>query len=196
MSDSWDAAAEEWDTDVAVRAYAAAAMGSLEQVLDDCGLALENAVVCDFGCGTGLLTEQLVSSVASIDAIDTSQAMLDVLERKAVDHGWSDVTTATEIPASSGPHDLVVCSSVCSFLDDYPGTVTRLAGLLRPGGVFVQWDWERVPGGDHGLTRDEIAQTLASAGLVRCKVETAFTVDVHGDQMAPLVGVGQRPSGE
>ena len=196
MSDSWDSAAPEWDTDVAVRAYATAAMDSLRRVLDDYDLDLDNAVVCDFGCGTGLLTEQLAASVASIDAIDTSLAMLEVLDRKTADHGWSHVTTATEIPTGRGLHDLVVCSSVCGFLDDYPGTVDRLAGLLRPGGVFVQWDWERVAGGDHGLTRDEIEQAITSAGLAGCKVDTAFTVEVYGEQMAPLVGSGQRPSGE
>jgi len=46
------------------------------------GLALARAEVTDFGCGTGLLTERLVSAGAAVHAADTSQAMLDVLDRK------------------------------------------------------------------------------------------------------------------
>jgi len=36
----------------------------------------------DFGCGTGLLTVRLQSLVRSITGIDSSQGMLDILNRK------------------------------------------------------------------------------------------------------------------
>lgn len=192
MSDSWDDAAATWDDDPAARAYAIAAMDSLRAALDELGLGLDGARVCDFGCGTGLLSEQLVGLAESIDAVDTSPAMLDVLDAKIAAHEWSNVRTHTEIPASAGGFDLVVCSSVCSFLDDYPGTARRLAGLLRPGGVFVQWDWERAPGDEHGLTRPEIEESLTAAGLRDLRVDTAFDVEFEGHAMRPLIGIGRR----
>ena len=40
-------------------------------------------------------------------------------------------------------YDLIVFWSVCSFLDDYPAKHADLAILLVPGGLFIQWDWER-----------------------------------------------------
>lgn len=197
MSNPWDAAATGWDDEPAVRAYAEAATGSLRLLLDERDVGLAGAVVCDFGCGTGLLTEQLIGDAEAIDAVDTSQAMLDVLDRKIDAHGWSGIITSTELPATNGQHDLVVCSSVCGFLDDYPGTVVRLASLLRPGGVFVQWDWERTDeDDDHGLTRDEIRGALSGAGLVDLFVDTGFAVEIEGQTMSPLIGVGQRASTE
>ena len=194
-TDPWDEHAAAWDDDPSARSYATAAFSSLVAALAERGVPLDGATVCDFGCGTGLMTEQLVDMVESIDAVDTSAAMLDVLAHKITDHGWQHVRLLGDAPASQESHDLVVCSSVCSFLDDYPGTVQRLADLLRPGGVFVQWDWERddAEGDAHGLSRREIEQAVASAGLVRVHVDIAFKVEIDGQVMQPLIGVGQKP---
>ena len=193
-SDSWDDYAAEWDDDPAARSYAAAAFNSLLEALDERGISLSGAVMCDFGCGTGLMIESLVDRVDSVDAVDTSPAMLQVLEAKIVERGWSNVRALMVVPSSSSSHDLVVCSSVCSFLEDYPGTVRKLAGLLRPGGLFVQWDWERDDEDDsHGLSRNEIRDAITSAGLVHVHVDTAFEVDLDGQVMRPLIGVGQAP---
>ena len=200
MENEWDDYAEGWDQDPGARAYAAAAFASLIGVLQAAGAELADAVVLDFGCGTGLLTERLVSAGATVDAIDTSPAMLEVLNAKINERGWADVRTSTELPAAAVRFDVVVCSSVCSFLDDYPGTVIELVSRLNPGGIFVQWDWERPenPDGedgsadDHGLARDEIRAALEGAGLHAVTVDTAFEVEMEGMVMAPLVGHGQR----
>lgn len=193
--DPWDQYAADWDEDPAARAYAAAAFSSLVAVLDDRAAALAGSEVCDFGCGTGLLTEQLAETVASVDAVDTSAAMRAVVEAKIMSRGWRHVRLRSEIPAAQDSHHLVVCSSVCSFLDDYPGTVQRLADLLRPGGLFVQWDWERhdVDNDTHGLSRSEIHEAIASAGLTSVHVDTAFELEIDGHLMRPLIGVGQKP---
>ena len=89
--------------------------------------------------------------------------------------------------------DVVVCSSVCAFLDDYPATATQLVQRLRPGGRFVQWDWERTGDDDHGLTREQVHAALCSAGLVDVDVRTGFDVDVDGHRLSPLIGTGRRP---
>ena len=68
----WDEYAADWDDDPDVRAYAAAAFQSLIDVLDSQGAHLEGAVVCDFGCGSGLLTEHLAGPARRVDAVDTS----------------------------------------------------------------------------------------------------------------------------
>ena len=197
VSADWDEFAADWDDDPAARAYASAASGSLVGLLDERNQRLADMRVLDFGCGTGLLAEHLVDAgVASIDAVDTSQAMLDVLEDKRVRAGWDHVRTAQQLPAAPDGYDLVVCSSVCSFLPDYPGTVAQLAASLVAGGTFVQWDWELDPTDDdpHGLTRDSIGDALARAGLADIRVAKAFTVAVDGVEMAPLVGIGSIPS--
>lgn len=191
-TDEWAEHAGGWDDDPAARAYAAAAHRSLLEVVADHGLGLAGTHVLDFGCGTGLLTELLVDTVGPIDAVDTSPTMLAVLDRKVADRAWTTVTLGSVVPDST--FDLIVCSSVCSFLDDYPATVADLVGRLRPGGVFVQWDWERVGDDPHGLGRDEIRSALTLAGLEQIDVRTAFSVDVGEQTMDPLIGHGRRPT--
>jgi len=192
VDDGWDRYADGWDDHEGARAYARAAFASLESVLDGTGIVLGGAQVVDFGCGTGLLTERLVDAGSEVVAVDTSPAMLAVLEAKIDRHGWTTVTTTAELADSPSGNDLIVCSSVCSFLDDYPGTAGQLTALLRPGGVFIQWDWERSED-DHGLSRSEVTDALRSAGLERVEVETAFEVEAEGQTMRPLVGHGRRP---
>jgi ubiquinone/menaquinone biosynthesis C-methylase UbiE len=191
--DPWADSASGWDDDPAARSYSAAAYRSLIEVLTERGRSVGGMTVCDFGCGTGLLTEQLVDEAESIDAVDASPAMLDVLTSKIADRGWTDVRTAIDRPSGHGTHDLVVCSSVCGFLDDYPATVQLLAELLRPGGLFVQWDWERESTDGDGLTRGEIDDALTAAGFDEIHVGTAFELPFGDEVMRPLFGVGRKP---
>ncbi len=193
VDDDWDAFADRWDDQAGTRAYASAAFDSLVSVLDEIGIELGGTTVVDFGCGTGLLTERLVDTGAEVVAVDTSAAMLAVLRAKIDRHGWTTVTTTSDLDEVPVGNDVIVCSSVCSFLDDYPATAARLVDLLRPGGLFIQWDWER-DGDDHGLSRGDIADALSSAGLEGVEVATAFEIDADGHTMRPLVGHGRRPA--
>jgi trans-aconitate methyltransferase len=190
--DSWAEYAPGWDDEPATRAYAAAAYQSLTDTLTERGRSVVDMPIVDFGCGTGLLTEHLVDAAEMIDAVDSSSAMLEVLDAKIAARGWTNVRSSLDIPAGAGTRSLVVCSSVCGFLDDYPGTVTRLAELLAPGGLFVQWDWERED--DEGLSREEIAAALTAAGLVDIHVGTGFEAPFGDEMMRPLIGVGEKPA--
>lgn len=191
----WDEYADGWDSDAAARTYASEAAASLQSTLSSFEIGLDGARVVDFGCGTGLLTERLVEGGAQVTAVDRSRAMLDVLDRKVAERGWTSVRTTDTTSGLTHGFDLVVCSSVCSFVDDYPATVAELVDVLRPGGVFVQWDWEReADADDGGLTRSEISDALAQVGLVDTLVETAFAVSMFGETMRPLIGRGRRPT--
>lgn len=152
--------------------------------------------MCDFGCGTGLLTERLAVHCAAIDAVDTSVAMLEVLKAKIVRRQWHHVRPVADLPDPGGAYDLVLCSSVCAFLDDYAGTVRALALRLRPGALFVQWDWEKNPDDKEpfGLSRDEIRRCLEGAGLEVLSVDTGFSVGFEGETMAPLMAVARKRS--
>lgn len=194
---SWDDEAATWDEGVLQRAYAAAAFESLqEKALGRAGLAIPGARICDFGCGTGLLTERLADLAAHIDGVDISTGMLAVLDAKASRNGWQHVHTHRAVPPGGAPYDLVVCSSVCAFLEDYPGAVRTLVQRLRPGGLFVQWDWELDPteAEPMGLSRAQIRAALDAAGLQQVVVDTGFEVTVEGRTMRPLMGSGQTPT--
>lgn len=191
----WDELAADWDARPGVRAYADAAHRALVEHAAKVGFDLHQVRVCDFGCGTGLLTERLADLATRIDAIDTSPAMLEVLARTAERSGWDHVRPSTRLPGER--YDLIVCSSVLAFVDDYGSTVGMLAEHLEPGGWFVQWDWERDPaGGDRsiGFSVADIRSALGAAGLGQVDVRHAFEIVVDGEALRPLMGTGRRPT--
>ena len=200
MSDAneWDDYADGWDTDPAARAYAESAFESLTATLAARGRSLAGARVLDFGCGTGLLTERLADPAESVVAIDLSAKMVAQVDAKIGDRGWTHVRASVgshaEAAALGETFDLVVCSSVCAFVPDYPGTVAALSALLGPGGLFVQWDWELDPEAEepYGLTREAIRSALEGAELTDIAVETAFERQFGEMLMRPLLGVGRR----
>ena len=137
---SWDDYAATWDDDPAVQAYSRAAFRSLQRHLAGMGFTLDGAKACDFGCGTGLLTESLVEAGCRVDAVDSSPAMLAELNRKVRARGWEQVRLMAELPSLTDErYDIIVCSSVCAFLDDYPGTLAAMHSLLNRGGLLFQW---------------------------------------------------------
>lgn len=193
--DDWAESAAGWDSDPYVNAYAEAAFASLLEAVP----LGPTARVLDFGCGTGLLTERVAPLVGEVVAVDASPAMVAVLRAKGlpgVRCGVARWTAANidEDPLAEGVFDVVLCSSVCAFLPDYPGTVALLAQRLAPGGVFVQWDWERDPSAEEpsGLSRDQIHAALTGAGLDVESLGIGFEATVEGMTMRPLMGVGRR----
>lgn len=194
-ADAWAEEAATWNEDPAVVAYADAAWASLLASLP----VGSDTRVLDFGCGTGLLTERLAPRVREVVAVDASPAMVEVLAAKALPNvrfgvaKWTQETISDD-ELAAGPFDLIVCSSVCAFLDDYPGAVAMLADRLAPNGYFVQWDWELDPTAAEpfGLTSADITQALVNAGLEVASVGIGFDVPIEDQHMRPVMGVGRR----
>ncbi len=195
---SWDDEAATWDDSEPVRAYARGAWRSLQEVCAERGVRLEGARVLDFGCGTGLLTEQVAPQAGEVVALDVSAAMLEVLQGKGLDNVRTvlgELADAVgEGALAAGTFDLVVCSSVCAFVPDYPATTALLAGLLAPSGLFVQWDWELDPVAEEpmGLSREAVREALEGAGLRDVTIDVGFREPFEDVVMAPLRGVGRR----
>lgn len=109
--------------------------------------------VLDIGCGTGLASDSLLKSslaprIASIDLLDTSQAMLRQASRKA--QGWTVPATCREglldsIPAGSG-YDLIVTCSVLHHIPDLAGFLRAVGERQSAGGVFLHL---QDPNGDY-----------------------------------------------
>ncbi len=202
----WDGYAAGWE-DEATRGYAAAAFASLQEQCGTLGLSLEGANILDFGCGTGLLVEKLAPLARSVTAIDTSAGMISALRAKLSSLGLNNVQTlcaeltpdlAAGHEALCTPFDVVVCSSVCAFVPDYAATVGLLSRLLRPGGLFAQWDWEWLEADEEpfGLSRATIRTVLQAAGLQVVVVDKAFELQSKGNTFAPVMGIGRVPETE
>ena len=101
-TDTWDERAEGWDENEAVRAYSCAAFKCLERFHREGRLTFQGARVLDFGCGTGLLAEQLAPLVQEVIALDTSGVMVRVLLEKLKRRPLPNVVAIARFPSRSG----------------------------------------------------------------------------------------------
>lgn len=91
--------------------------------------------ILEIGCGTGLLTREICRRwpEATLTATDLAPAMLDATARQGL--GVRLLAMDGEAPAFDGPwFDLILSSLAFQWFDDLPRALTRLHGLLRPGG--------------------------------------------------------------
>lgn len=194
MTDSWDSAADGWDDNADVRHYSEMAFAAWQDRLSDSTPDLAQGRVLDFGCGTGLLAEKFAPLCRQVVAIDPSAAMIDVLKAKIAGRDIENITAlpitvdadnAAAEPALAEPFDLIVASSVCSFLADYEATLQTLTTLLKPGGVFVQWDWAA------DMPEDRIRNAFDKAGLRADVIAEVFAMEMGDSAMPVVMGAGQ-----
>jgi 2-polyprenyl-3-methyl-5-hydroxy-6-metoxy-1,4-benzoquinol methylase len=193
-ADSWDDFAADWDDEPDVRKYADKAFESWQRKAAPLILSMAETRVLDFGCGTGLLTEKLAPLCQHVVAVDTSVEMIGVLKRKIIEAGVKNVTplvtsidskAITEYRDTLGQFGLVVASSVCSFLPDFEATLCHIVTAMKPGGMFVQWDWL------DDMPAEKICDGYAKAGMICISVEKEFDLADKGGSMTVVMGIGK-----
>ena len=192
MSDSWDDYAEEWDTNIDAISYSEKAYESLIKEIN-----IENKNILDFGCGTGLLTERLSPFASSIVAIDTSAKMISALQSKRLQNvtPLSEHLTSELIkdhPAFINKFDIVVASSVFSFLTNYDSILQLLKSLLVSDGLLVQWDWlSPDSNSEFGLSEANIKQSLNNAGFKQITLTKPFSLTTEKGNMPVVMGMAK-----
>lgn len=97
--------------------------------------------VLELGCGTGSTALLLAEHVAHITASDLSANMIKVGKEKAAADGVSNVTfvqsDAVGPALGEGPYDVVMAHNLIHLLEDPKAAIARVAGLLKPGGLFI-----------------------------------------------------------
>jgi 2-polyprenyl-3-methyl-5-hydroxy-6-metoxy-1,4-benzoquinol methylase len=193
LKNEWDEYADGWDSNDDVVRYSEHAYQSLAELVK-----IEKTNILDFGAGTGCLTEKLAQKAERVVALDTSLAMLSVLEKKSLPNVLTiGEELSRELIVShaflQSRFDVIVASSVCGFLPDYEGTLRLLKSLLAPGGWFVQWDWLASDGeSGHGLTEEAVRKTLVGVGLEDVAVSQPFTMVGKESEMVVLMGAGRK----
>jgi 2-polyprenyl-3-methyl-5-hydroxy-6-metoxy-1,4-benzoquinol methylase len=197
MSESWDDYAQDWDANSDVTLYAERAYQSLVSVVD-----LDGLTVLDFGAGTGLLSEKIAKLAKAVVALDSSVKMIEALQKKhlprvtalacEISQETIGANAVLQCRLQSG-FDLIVASSVCAFVPDYERTLIDLGSLLKPGGLFVQWDWLRTDEeADSGFSADDLRQAYTRAGLKVVDIKTAFSLTSDQGSMPVLMGIAQK----
>ncbi len=93
--------------------------------------------IVDLGCGTGELTRVLAERwpEAKVTGLDSSPEMLAQAASRAT--AGAPTFEEGDIAGYGRPADLVFSNAALHWLGDHPALIPRLAGLVRPGGVFA-----------------------------------------------------------
>lgn len=92
----------------------------------------------ELGCGTGTTALRLADAVAQFHATDFSARMIAIAEAKPGAPNLAFRQAAIDgIEPPVGGFDAVLAFNLLHLLPDLDAALARIAGLLRPGGVFV-----------------------------------------------------------
>ncbi len=188
----WDEHAGYWDDFDEAKDYSSKIFKLLTNQID-----LKNLSILDFGCGTGLLTDYMREQAKRIVALDSSKKMIEVLHGKNYENvetlvGELNRKTVSENPALQEHFDLVVAASVCAFLPNYTEVLGIIKSLLKPQGMFVQWDWLRSEkDSDFGFTESMIQEAYDAVGLKVDSICIPFHMMENDEKMEVLMAVGK-----
>lgn len=148
----------------------------------------------DFGCGTGLLSLQILERTGSVTCADSSAGMLEVLEAKVKNAGISGIRTvhleSDTGEGLSGSFDLITSAMTFHHVRYIEPLVKKLAGHLNPGGTLCVADLDPDNGKFHedntgvfhyGFAREKMTGYLSDAGLAEVKSMTAAKVEKKND---------------
>jgi 2-polyprenyl-3-methyl-5-hydroxy-6-metoxy-1,4-benzoquinol methylase len=98
-------------------------------------------IALDFGCGTGLVCNEIADDVKMIYAIDISSKMIDIAKGKASQRKIQNInylyTTVFDDRFKSDSFDVILIFNVLHLLDDSQEVVKRLSELLKPEGHII-----------------------------------------------------------
>ena len=190
MSDSWDDYAEEWNDNEDAILYSRKAFNTLINQIN-----LEDLNVLDFGCGTGLLTEQISPLAKNIVALDSSKKMISILNNKNL----TNVTTISESLSEGSINknsslqnkfNLIVASSVFGFIPEYESTLILLKSLLTTDGILVQWDWlSPSKESDFGLSEEKVESAFRETGFKLKSINKPFSLTNSKGTVTVLMAV-------
>jgi predicted TPR repeat methyltransferase len=194
MANEWDEYAADWESDATTSQFSDLVLNELLKIT-----SLEQKLVLDLGCGTGLLSQRMSSTAKSIVAIDPSEAMIEELDKKLLNNVEPVVDELTrglvaQHPAFRRQFDCVVASSVCGFLKDFTETASIIHNILDEQGLFIHWDWlVEDDNSDYGLTIEKATKALRDAGFASISYSVPFELTTaEGKSASVLMGIGQK----
>jgi ubiquinone/menaquinone biosynthesis C-methylase UbiE len=125
----------------------------------------------EIGCGTGRITETLLSKKLELTVADQSEAMLGILRKKFPDGNFRAVCSDIFKLEANFPHgsfDAVVSMRVIPHIDDMPEALKIISSILKPEGVFIFDMWNSL---SYPYLRRRVADVVFSR---REKVFTRF----------------------
>lgn len=145
----------------------------LKSIAKMAGISKGQAIL-DVGTGTGVMLPfiyELTGDKGQITAIDIAEKMLEVAKKK---HSYDNVSfilgDISDAALIKSHFDAVMCYSVFPHFRDKPGTVSRMAGLLKPDGRLII---------AHSQSRAAINSLHARSSDTVCRDELPEAADIE-----------------
>jgi ubiquinone/menaquinone biosynthesis C-methylase UbiE len=191
MNDAFAEKAKMWDSNPQIMALADLFSAELDKIVPDhSGLA-----ILEFGCGTGLVGLRYAEKAASLDMVDASTAMLDVLRTKdearashvTVHEGTLSKLVGRAVAPESA--DWIISNMALHHVEDIPALLGELYLLIKPGGRVTIGDLETEPGTFHapdvvphnGFDPSELSRLFEKGGFTLNKTHTFLTMPKEGN---------------
>ncbi|NPA83623.1 MAG: class I SAM-dependent methyltransferase [Epsilonproteobacteria bacterium] len=176
----FDQLAPSWDANPRRRALAQALATTIKSYW-------KGGRVLDFGCGTGLLSYNLLPEATQIIGVDASPKMRALFDAKSPDLKRFYATAHWP----EGPFDLVCTSMTLHHIRDLSPLLERFVAALAPGGMVALADLFIEDGTFHdrgnagvyhfGFDPWRLARELEGLGMELVALERPFTIRKHRD---------------
>ncbi len=97
--------------------------------------------IIDFGCGTGLICNEIAKNVRNIQAIDISTKMIEISKNKASECKIQNIdfarTTIFDEKFKVGSFDAIIAFNIFHLLEEPQKYFQRLHQMLKPGGLII-----------------------------------------------------------
>jgi 2-polyprenyl-3-methyl-5-hydroxy-6-metoxy-1,4-benzoquinol methylase len=100
-----------------------------------------NDTVLDFGCGTGLVSNEIAGDVKIVHAIDISSKMVGIAKDKASERNIENVvysqSTLFDEQLKKESFDVILSFYILHLVEDNQKVMQRIYELLKPGGLII-----------------------------------------------------------
>lgn len=97
--------------------------------------------ILDFGCGTGLICNEIAENVGIIHAIDISTKMIEISKHKASERKIQNIdferTTIFNEKFKVGSFDAIIAFNIFHLLEEPQKYFQRIHQILKPGGLII-----------------------------------------------------------
>jgi len=186
MNDTFAEKAKKWDSNPQIMALADLFSAELNKIVPDhSGLA-----ILELGCGTGLVGLRYAEKAASLDMVDASPAMLNVLRTKdearashvTIHEGTLSMLAGQAIAPESV--DWIISNMALHHVKDIPALIGDMHRLIKPGGRVTIGELETEPGTFHapdvvphnGFDPHELSRLFEKGGFSPNKTHTFLTM--------------------
>lgn len=192
MSDLFNEKAKDWDVnEIVLQRSNAMSSAILEHIEFN-----QQMQIMDFGAGTGLIASQIVPHVASIAAVDVSQAMLNKLAEKTELKGKVQIICQDIIKQPLDmKFDVIMSAMAMHHVEDINLLIQCFAEHLKPGAQIALADLDTEDGSFHpadiegvyhnGFERKELQNIIKKNGFKNVQFVTAHTVNKE-DKSYPI----------